>query len=119
MTINTKERQRLAAILGMLGSDQAGERAAAGLQAEAFRQKHGLTWTDLLALQPEPSPLPNDPPPPPYEPPERRRSQPEFQPPLPKFPAINWEAAAEAFSPIAYFVGVWGLLILLGVLVGR
>ena len=34
------DRHRLAAILGMLGSDHAGERAAAGLQAEAFRRKH-------------------------------------------------------------------------------
>jgi hypothetical protein len=48
VTISTKERQRLAAILGMLGSDQAGERAAAGLQAEAFRQKHGLTWDEVV-----------------------------------------------------------------------
>jgi hypothetical protein len=43
------ERQRLAAILGMLGSEHAGERAAAGLQAEAFRKKHGLAWDQLLA----------------------------------------------------------------------
>ena len=44
------DRQRLAAILGMLGSEHAGERAAAGLQAEAFRRKHRLTWPELLAL---------------------------------------------------------------------
>ena len=56
------DRQRLAAILGMLGSEHAGERAAAGLQAEAFRRKHGLTWEKMLqpvvlnipARQPEP-----------------------------------------------------------------
>jgi hypothetical protein len=48
VTISTKERQHLAAILGMLGSDHAGERAAAGLQAEAFRRKHRLTWEELL-----------------------------------------------------------------------
>jgi hypothetical protein len=50
MHITPAERQRLAAILGMLGSEHAGERAAAGLQAEAFRRKHGLTWAELLAL---------------------------------------------------------------------
>jgi hypothetical protein len=46
------DRQHLARILGMLGSDHAGERAAAALQAEAFRRKHGLTWGNLLALPP-------------------------------------------------------------------
>jgi hypothetical protein len=38
----------------MLGSDHAGERAAAGLQAEAFRKKHGLTWEQMLT-SPSPS----------------------------------------------------------------
>ena len=46
------ERQRLAAILGMLGSSHAGERAAAALQAEAFRSKHGLTWAELVSGAP-------------------------------------------------------------------
>jgi hypothetical protein len=36
----------------MLGSEHAGERAAAGLQAEAFRKRHGLTWEAMLALPP-------------------------------------------------------------------
>ena len=42
------DRQRLAAILGMLGSEHAGERAAAALQAEAFRRHHNLTWDQLV-----------------------------------------------------------------------
>lgn len=42
------ERQRLAAILGMLGSEHQGERDNAARQAEAFRKKHGLTWEELL-----------------------------------------------------------------------
>jgi hypothetical protein len=46
------ERQRLARILGMLGSEFEGERASAGLQAEAFRKKHGMTWEQMLALPP-------------------------------------------------------------------
>jgi hypothetical protein len=54
------ERQRLAAILGMLGSEHQGERDAAALQAEAFRRKHGLTWAELLAM-PE-MPAPSEPP---------------------------------------------------------
>jgi hypothetical protein len=43
------ERQRLAAILGMLGSEHQGERDNAARQAEAFRKKHGLSWAELLA----------------------------------------------------------------------
>ena len=43
------ERQRLARILGMLGSEHAGERASAALKAEEFRKKHGLTWAEMLA----------------------------------------------------------------------
>ena len=71
------EREHLARILGMLGSEHAGERAAAGLQAEAFRKKHGLTWAELLALPPvevvaepawEPKPHPTDPEPPQWNP---------------------------------------------------
>ena len=46
------ERERLARILGMLGSEYEGERASAALQAEAFRKKHGLTWAELLTLPP-------------------------------------------------------------------
>lgn len=82
------ERQRLARILGMLGSEHAGERASAGLQAEAFRKRHGLTWEEMLALppvetikvtpRPKPAPTPESPawtapPPPPSAPKEADR----------------------------------------------
>lgn len=43
------DRKRLVAILGMLGSNSAGERAAAALQAEAFRRKHRLAWDQLIS----------------------------------------------------------------------
>jgi len=43
------DRQRLAAILGMLGSEHAGERAAAALQAERVRETFGLSWGDLFS----------------------------------------------------------------------
>ena len=62
--MTTAERAKLARILGMLGSEHAGERASAALQAEAFRKRHGLTWAGLLALPPvemaevEPEPEP-------------------------------------------------------------
>jgi hypothetical protein len=53
------DRARLAAILGRLGSDHDGERAAAGLLATRFMRDHGLTWPELLA-----APAPATPPPP-------------------------------------------------------
>ena len=74
------ERRRLARILGMLGSEHAGERASAALQAEAFRKRHNMTWEQMLALPavetaperskpaPEPAPEPEPPPPPPRRP---------------------------------------------------
>lgn len=52
-------RAKLAAILGRLGSDHDGERAAAGLLATRFVRDHGMTWPDLLA-----APAPTTPPPP-------------------------------------------------------
>ena len=70
------ERQRLARILGMLGSEFEGERASAGLQAEAFRKRHGLTWEEMLSLpavevvvEPEPVWTPPPVPPAPSAPP--------------------------------------------------
>ena len=47
-----RDRARLAAILGMLGSEFEGEQASAARQAEAFRKRHGLTWEQMLALPP-------------------------------------------------------------------
>lgn len=44
------ERRRLAAILGMLGSNSAGERDNAARMAEEFRLQHHLTWDELLSL---------------------------------------------------------------------
>ena len=72
------ERRRLARILGMLGSEHAGERASAALQAEAFRKRHAMTWEEMLAIPPveeapEPEPVWTPPPPepetePPHDP---------------------------------------------------
>ena len=48
-----RERTRLSSILARLASPYDGERAAAGLLANAFVAKHGLAWADLTAtLQP-------------------------------------------------------------------
>jgi hypothetical protein len=35
-------------LLGMLGSEHQGERAAAALQAEAFRRQRGMTWEQII-----------------------------------------------------------------------
>jgi hypothetical protein len=40
---------RLCKILGRLGSDHAGERAAAGLKAHELVKRAGLQWADLIA----------------------------------------------------------------------
>ena len=49
MTISSGDRLHLANLLGMLGSDQIGERDNAAKLVETFRRRHGLIWTDLLA----------------------------------------------------------------------
>jgi len=40
--------RKLARILGMLGSDALGERAAAGLLATKLIKSHGLQWSDII-----------------------------------------------------------------------
>jgi hypothetical protein len=111
--LNESERRRLARILGMLGSEHAGERASAALQAEALRKRHGMTWEEMLAspeaLRAEPVWTPPEPdpamaaqqaqwaaedaarkarwaapdPPPPRPPPRPARKQPPPPPPNP------------------------------------
>ncbi len=43
------DRERLARVLGMLGSAHVGEVLAAARQAERMRRSAGVTWADLLA----------------------------------------------------------------------
>jgi hypothetical protein len=43
------DRNRLAKLLGLLGSDHAGERDAAGLAASRLVQERGATWYDVVA----------------------------------------------------------------------
>ena len=45
-------REKLIAIIGMLGSDHAGERASAGLKADRIVREAGLTWRELLTPSP-------------------------------------------------------------------
>lgn len=46
--LTSAERTRLICILGMLGSNQGGERAAAGLFASRMLRERGLTWDALI-----------------------------------------------------------------------
>jgi hypothetical protein len=96
MMMTDADRQRLAAILGMLGSEHAGERAAAGLQAEAFRRKHGLTWEKML--QPVVLNIPARQPEPPAPPPPRAPEPPAWVPPEPTqqaTPSASWQATRQ------------------------
>jgi hypothetical protein len=88
------DRKRLAAILGMLGSDSAGVRDAAALQAEAFRRKHALTWVEMLAT-PAAAPPPEPEPPPPSP-----------SPPSPP----SWQSPAPDYGPVAKAPADWSLL---------
>jgi hypothetical protein len=76
--LSEADRERLAAILGMLGSAYAGERSAAALQAEAFMRKRHMTWADLLAVEP---PTETAPEPPQWTPPSRQEPEPSPPPP--------------------------------------
>jgi hypothetical protein len=48
------DRERLARLLGMLGSDHAGERDNAGRAAHRMVRQHGITWFDVVATHPPP-----------------------------------------------------------------
>jgi hypothetical protein len=50
--LSSSDRTRLARILGMLGSDHVGERAAAGLAAHRLVQRAGVTWYDVIKPPP-------------------------------------------------------------------
>lgn len=47
-SLSVKDRDLLVAILGLLGSAQLGERAAAALKASELLQRSHLTWAELL-----------------------------------------------------------------------
>jgi len=46
------DRERLTKLLGLLGSDHAGERDAAGLAAMRLLRQRGIVWPDLLLPAP-------------------------------------------------------------------
>lgn len=48
-----RDLTRLVRILGLLSSDNAGERASAAKAAHEFVKKHDLDWNDLLTASPK------------------------------------------------------------------
>jgi hypothetical protein len=52
------DRLKLIKLLGMLGSEHAGERAAAGLKAHGLLAARGVTWAQLLTAEPAAAPAP-------------------------------------------------------------
>jgi hypothetical protein len=56
--LDPAKADRLAKILGLLGSDHDGERAAAGLKADQLLRESGLTWREVIIAPPiAPEPL--------------------------------------------------------------
>jgi hypothetical protein len=54
MKLDPRSAERLVKLLGMLGSNHDGERAAAALKANALVREHGLVWSDVIPATPEP-----------------------------------------------------------------
>jgi hypothetical protein len=54
--LDTRTIERLTKLLGMLGSEFAGERAAAGAKVEQLRRDLGMTWAELLQSVAPPEP---------------------------------------------------------------
>ena len=48
MALASADRAKLAKFLGLLGSNHAGERDAAGLAADRLVRSRGLTWAEVL-----------------------------------------------------------------------
>jgi hypothetical protein len=48
--LSPADRTRLVKLLGLLGSNHAGERDAAGLAAQRFIKSRGISWDDALSI---------------------------------------------------------------------
>ena len=83
------DRTRLAQMLGLLGSDHAGERDAAGLAAHRLIRQHGVTWHDIL--------IPTLPPPD-----HERRGYTAADP-----PRRDWRAMAAACTHYPHLINQW------------
>jgi hypothetical protein len=109
-TLADKDRARLIALLGMLGSNHQGERASAAAHVERFRREHGLSRADILATPPTPKP---EPAPPPRREAPPQQSGPQWEPPPAPEPSMGaygpsgrsvwWHWMAMIFVPWLYF----------------
>jgi hypothetical protein len=52
MKLDPRSAERLIKLLGMLGSNHDGERAAAATKANELVRAHGLTWFDVIPTAP-------------------------------------------------------------------
>jgi hypothetical protein len=57
-TLAAPDRERLARLLGMLGSDHQGERDNAARAAHRLVQLRGITWFDVVVTHPPPDTYP-------------------------------------------------------------
>lgn len=115
MALTDRDRARLARLLGMLGSEFEGERENASRLIEAFRERHGLTWAEMLA--PHTIVIPEDEPESPPQPPEPPRPP---EPPEPPEPAPPQMTPRPATPPSAYYMsyqlkeGLYAAAIMIG-----
>jgi hypothetical protein len=58
--LDPRAADRIVKLLGMLGSDHDGERAAAGAAAHRLLRQLGLTWGDIIAVPAPPTMPDND-----------------------------------------------------------
>jgi hypothetical protein len=56
MPLSEDDRRRLVMLLGMLGSEFEGERAAAALKADQLVRKAGLSWAEVVGARMLPPP---------------------------------------------------------------
>jgi len=91
------QRQRLTKLLGLLGSNHAGERDAAGLAAHRLVVNAGTTWQDVLTPQVEhhqPEPEWNDP-------------EPDWPPPRPTNAYTSWRRTVAALLSRTVLLTAW------------
>jgi hypothetical protein len=90
-TLAASDRERLARLLGMLGSDHAGERDNAARAAHRLVQQHGITWFDVVVT---------------YQPPDRD----DAADPL----GAEWRRTAAACSRYPHLLNRWETDFLVG-----
>lgn len=91
------DADRLAKLLGMLGSDHAGERDAAAIAAVKFRKQRNVTWPDVIGA-PAPQARPR-------QPQRPRHATPD---PWPETPwSADWRAVAAGLGHYADLMSDW------------